>query len=75
MEKTMTKKYKVTATLIVDTYLDVEADTPQEAYDEAENRPEDFIEEEFSGEWRIDNVYEYTPKGEEPVDDGELEFK
>ena len=58
-------KYKVTAVRIEDLYLILEADSVKEAYDKAESRPEDFIvDEEYSGEWRVEDVYHYTDEGE-----------
>lgn len=51
--------YRVWAEMISDVYIDIEADSPEEAYDIADNADGgDFIESATGGEWRMSPIVE-----------------
>ena len=62
-------KYKVTATMYTDLYIDIEADNAEEAIDKARERDggewlEDVCGYGLSGDFKIDNVFIYDDKGD-----------
>ena len=61
-------KYRVTATVYTDIYIDVEADNPTEAKDKAEGIDGgEWVEDDpdrWSGDFRIDAVFVYDDDGD-----------
>lgn len=60
------KKYRVLCTMEVDLYLDVEAESREEAMEIAESTDGgDFIQDGMGGDWNIYDAYELTEKDNE----------
>lgn len=61
----MKKKYRVTATMYVDLYIDIEASSVDEAISIAESADGgDWDEEDIGGDFKIDSVFEYDKTGD-----------
>jgi hypothetical protein len=61
------KQFKVTATMEIDLYLIVAAESAEDAMEIARDMPEEFHEENdgMSGDFRIDDAYEYEDEDNE----------